>query len=165
MFDKIIAVGSLSSVITMIIRLIYKQSFDDKVIVISILWSLGVGLVVSVLCKISIRKKERQTKFLLSEIASDETIILEGPAKKCQPNNKVWGKLILTSERLIFKTIMPSQKNLFLTNIKNIKVKKILGILQDGLIINMDDSTQKFVVDYPQDWKDIIDCQMKSNKS
>ena len=78
------------------------------------------------------------------------------------------GKLFLTSNRLIFKSSkLETREPIFvkyLNSIKNIGLRCNVGMINRSLEITSNFSNDKFVIDYPCDWKNIIENQINHSQ-
>lgn len=168
MQNRIIKSGVITFAFTIIASVTYSlwdsNPFDHKTVFLLIQWSIGCSVFVALLYKVLLLRKERALKCLGADLETNETVIIEGPANYCQSYTNVDGKLLLTSDRLIFRTRDHSQDSFSLGQIISIKVKKTLGILEDELIISINGNTEHFGVDYPGDWKNLIEWQKTLNE-
>jgi len=117
------------------------------------------GLLFVYVMKLTNRKGSRAIQLLKAELIQDETLIVEGPANHIKKAEGV-GKLFLTNSRLIFAS--PKQNNQVcypLDMIIGIKLYKIGGVFNKGLMINVEGRVEKFIVDYPKDWLELIKTQ------
>jgi hypothetical protein len=96
-----------------------------------------------------------------------EKIIHQGAANHFQGIEGRGGWLILTSNRLIFKShgmnIQNQALSLEMQNIANVSAVKTAGIIPNGLLINKKDgSKEQFVVSGRQEWVKYISPQLSA---
>jgi hypothetical protein len=103
------------------------------------------------------------TKSMLSNVKTTlllndkERIIHETPASHYKGVEAVGGKLVLTNERLIFKShkfnIQNHQLSFLLTEIVKADPYKTLGLINNGLAFTTNDGTiEKFIVSNVEQW-------------
>lgn len=91
------------------------------------------------------------------EIAADENIVFETLASHFKGMEAVGGKLYLTNKRLTFKShkfnIQNHRLDILLTNIISVNQYKSLGLVNNGLSINIKGGViEKFVVNEIEEW-------------
>lgn len=101
---------------------------------------------------------------IVIETAEGENIIKSGGANHFVEKEGVGGKLVLTDQRLIFKShkynVHKHQQTIDLNRITGIEVVRTFGILENGLILELRNGEKhKFIVDDPRDWLEQIKGQ------
>lgn len=95
-------------------------------------------------------------KNLEADLIEDENVIVDGPANCIQRKDGL-GKLFLTNKRLIFTTQSRNKQiNYPLSIIYGVDYIKSVGVFKKGIIIHFEESDEKYIVDYPNDWLELI---------
>jgi hypothetical protein len=95
------------------------------------------------------------------DVPEGETLIKEDGANHFKGAEAVGGKLILTNQRLIFRShsfnIQNHEENILLSRIKEVSSFKTLGMVPNGLKVLLDTSEEhRFVIDNRSVWIDSI---------
>lgn len=90
------------------------------------------------------------------ELNSNENIFVEGIAGHNSNKHDV-GKLVITNNSLMFRSLSSRQWCYSLSGISNISLTKKWGIIPRGLQFVYKGSEEHYLVDYPEDWKIIIE--------
>ena len=161
-------IGVAVVVTTILFQIIIGLTIDLKILFFSVLFGFSIGVLGFLIVRLIKLNKERLISQITLELDKEESIIIEGTAQYHIEPNTYRGKLFLTSNRLIFKTIKSKKSEaLFidsLENVKGIKLKRCLTLEGKCLEIKSDLDHNKFFVDYPSDWKGIIETQIKQTR-
>ena len=148
------------------IMIFFKSLSKDGLTSSTIAGVIITGVVFGFLFAIGMKYyRERLYKEIIIELNSSESIIIEGGANHFKGKEGVGGKLVLTDQRLIFKSHKFNAQNhelaLTLNEIKGISETKTLGILNNGLTIELiTNESHRFIVDVPAVWVNEIESRI-----
>jgi len=158
-------VGGGIIIITILFQLIIGFTIDSIVLFYSVMAGLTVGVIIALSFRLINLNEEKNISAITLDLDAEESIIIEGSAKYHFESNVYKGKLFLTSRRLIFKMLEPKNSEAVfvstLKSIKNIDLRRSLRLMGMSLEIESNFAHDKFMVDYPNDWKGIIENQIK----
>ncbi|OIQ41316.1 MAG: hypothetical protein BM563_01120 [Bacteroidetes bacterium MedPE-SWsnd-G1] len=161
-------VGLIIMISTIVFQLIIGFTINLEILFYSVLFGFFFGVLSFILIKLAKLNQERLISQITVDLDEEESLIIEGAAQYHIEPNIYRGKLFLTSNRLIFKTIKPKHSvalyNNSLKNLKGISLKRNLSLHGKCLEIDSDLDHNKFSVDYPNDWKGIIENQIKQTQ-
>ncbi|MCG8579571.1 MAG: hypothetical protein MI866_06630 [Bacteroidales bacterium] len=160
MKHKYFKVGTLYGLITVVgVYLIGKLANDTNAymwFVISILVGLITAIMIYMLNQLMDRKVHRRLSGLEAELQQNDKILIEGPAGKSSLKRSM-GKLFLTRNQLLYKSISDKQLNYSLEDVSNVRLCKKWLFFNNGLKFSYDGREEEYHVDYPGDWKAIIE--------
>lgn len=151
------------TILMIIYNSVIKSGLTISIIVSTLIGGLVVGLLFAWIMQYTAKKLFKK---IIIETADNENIIKEGGANHFKGKEGVGGKLVLTDKRLIFKShkfnIQNHQENIDLGQVQNLRTTKTLGILENGLTLELTTSDRhKFIVDEPTDWIEKIMSQKR----
>ena len=101
-----------------------------------------------------------QMKKIVIELSPDEHVIKEGGANHFVGYEGVGGKLMLTNNRLVFKShklnIQTHQFEVPRKEIETLSTGKSIGILTNVLFVTARGERHKFIVNEPGEWVELI---------
>lgn len=96
------------------------------------------------------------TKGTEISLEAGERILFNTGANQVKGAEAVGGQLYLTNKRLVFKShkfnFQNAKLSISLSDINKVKRYKPLGIADNGLSIDMQNHTEKFIVQEPDEW-------------
>ncbi len=162
------SIGAGIIVLIILFQVIIGSTIDSIVLFYSVLSGLIVGVIAALSLRLISLNEEKIISAITLDLDEEESIIIEGAAKYHFESKVYKGKLFLTSRRLIFKTLEPKRSEAVfvgtLKSIKNIDLRRSLRLMGMSLEINADLAHNKFMVDYPSDWKGVIESQIKHSQ-
>ncbi len=159
-----ITFGAVTSVVFILQGLLTSDNRDTKHIVIIIASGLLGGVLAGFLFGWIMGRFAKSKLFTKgTEIETDpgENILFETGANHFRGIEAVGGKLYVTNKRLVFRSHKFNIPNHHLTiglaDIEEIERYKTLGLVNNGLSIQCaNGSTEKFVVQQPEEWFNIL---------
>lgn len=155
-----IAAGVLMGLIFSGFWIMDGEMIFEKIVVFSLLIgffsAVSIGLILSL---VSI-KSNRKIGTIKAELAAGENTLLEGKARLISESKSDYGLLVLTDKRIIF--IGNSDQNsidqsvISLKEIESVKLQMNLAFLSWILLIQVEDGTYSYFLDFPKEWKEII---------
>ncbi len=155
--------GIFMSIFFIVSNSIEEKSINWKIVVAGIIGGLVGGLVFSFFTKLFTKK----IKKIKIEIGESENNLKERLASHFKGIENVGGKLLLTNERLIFKShkfnIQNHELEIKISEIKKVEKVKTIGLIPNGLRITTNmGKAERFVVDSPNEWINKIN-ELKQN--
>ncbi|TLX76574.1 hypothetical protein E9993_06700 [Labilibacter sediminis] len=123
------------------------------------------GVIYGLVNYLRIRKMEHISGSIHSLLREEERVVLDGIARCTSINKTMVGRLYLTTDKIVF---LPKQEKLDvklmiqcnLDQVKQIAIKKTFGLFTNGLKICGLNKDWTFTVDFPEDWKHLINQQI-----
>jgi len=111
------------------------------------------------------RKVHKSVCRLTAEVKQDDKILVDGLAGHNFQKNGL-GKLFLTKRQLLFKTVKTkNQLSYRLDDISDIRLCKVWGLFSRGLKFYYHGNEEQYCVDYPRDWKLLIEYVQEFNRN
>ncbi|MBK3516470.1 hypothetical protein [Carboxylicivirga marina] len=131
--------------------------------VISLVSSLFIGVLVFYISRIMNYKEIKALRNIRIE-EKEESILVDGIAC-CIGDKKKVGKLFMTNQKLFFKAAEShSQMSFEIEGISDIKIYRKWRMIGAGLMFNYNGEQTQFNVDYPGDWKALIETGQEFKK-
>jgi len=151
-----VAVGLIS-------RFLFGGVISWAVVLSSFVAGILIGFIFVVATRWTVK---RELSRIVIQFNEGEKILKESFVSRFEGTRAVWGKLMLTDRRLIFKStilnihIQPVQDVFELEQFEKVSKTKI-NLFRNGLTIGLKDSrTEKFVVEGAGEWVEVLDHQI-----
>ncbi|WP_185968958.1 hypothetical protein [Carboxylicivirga sp. M1479] len=129
----------------------------------SVVFGILGSMVAYYLSRYLIFREPKILKTINTEIPQSK-ILTEGPARCFNFNNEL-GKVFLTNKKLLFKSLDSNKEEVFeINDISDIKILRHWGLVGVGLMYNYKGLKVQFALDYPGDWKALIETGQEYNR-
>ena len=159
---KNIALGVTTFLATKLILMLTAMTYGEKYI-LPIIISVLVFSVCHGIDYANYQKIKTRNKSLKVEIRADESLVIDGPASNSVHQGQQHGRLILTDHRLLFLTIDAPAKEITLKDILDIDIISFMGVFHTGIKLQLGSCEERWMLDFPSDWKVLIELQKRSN--